>query len=121
MQFMMNTLEKKEEIQAPVEVSHKVLFIYSYNPLYFTYDSQIKGLKKSLYPKGIEYDILFLDSNERGLSNYKMLAEYVQARIVDKKYEAILIGDDSARRFAVEYQDRLFPKIAMVFFRIGDY
>ena len=121
MQFMMNTLEKKEEIQAPVEVSHKVLFIYSYNPLYFTYDSQIKGLKKSLYPKGIEYDILFLDSNEHGLSNYKMLAEYVQARIVDKKYEAILLGDDSALRFALEYQERLFPKIPMVFFGIGDY
>ena len=63
MQFMISSLEKKEEIQTPVEVLHKVLFLYSYTPLYYTYDAQISGLKKSLYPKGIEYDIIFLNSN----------------------------------------------------------
>ena len=121
MQFMISSLEKKEEIQTPVEVLHKVLFLHSYTPLYYTYDAQISGLKKSLYPKGIEYDIIFLNSNEYDDADYSLLASYVKQRMASKKYEAVLLGDDMALSFAMKYQDELFQNTPMVFFGIGDY
>ena len=44
LRFVTIRIEKNTLMQAPVEVSHRVLFISSYNPLYFTYESQKKGL-----------------------------------------------------------------------------
>ncbi|MBQ7158407.1 MAG: GGDEF domain-containing protein [Treponema sp.] len=35
-------------------------------------------------------------------------------------YEAVLLGDDQALRFALEYQDDLFPGLPLVFFGIND-
>ena len=98
---------KETVIAAPTEISHKVLFINSYTPLYFTYEKQTKGLNKVLYPHGIEYDIVFMDSNMRGSNLHK--------------YEAILLGDDAALTFALKYQDELFQRIPMVYFGINDY
>ena len=46
----------------PAEANHRVLFLCSYDPLYFTYEAQRKGLEKVLYPRGIEYDVIFIGS-----------------------------------------------------------
>ncbi len=122
LRFVTIRIEKNTLMQAPVEVSHRVLFISSYNPLYFTYESQKKGLDKSLYPHGIEYDVFFMDSIARGNSNFSMLYQVMKAKLVNvKKYEAILLGDDAALRFALAYHDELFPKMPMIFFGINDY
>ena len=117
--------ENKEQVPTtakPVEVSHKVLFLSSYSPLYFTYESQIRGLNKSLYPNGIEYDVIFMDSNSHGNANFRMLYEFLKAKIdPSKKYEAVLIGGEPALRFALEYHNLIFPKLPIIFFGINDY
>ncbi|WP_294428661.1 bifunctional diguanylate cyclase/phosphodiesterase [uncultured Treponema sp.] len=63
-----------------------------------------------------------MDSIARGNSNFSMLYQVMKAKLVNvKKYEAILLGDDAALRFALAYHDELFPKMPMIFFGINDY
>lgn len=122
LRFIVTGIEKKEVVEPPVEVYHRVLFISSYDPLYFTYDAQVKGLERSLYPCGIEYDVAYMYSNARGEASVDMFYSFMKKRLSDpKKYEAILIGDDAALEFALKYQAELFPKIPVIFFGINDY
>lgn len=122
LRFIVTGIEKKEVVEPPVEVYHRVLFISSYDPLYFTYDAQVKGLERSLYPCGIEYDVAYMYSNARGEASVDMFYSFMKKRLSDpKKYEAILIGDDAALEFALKYQSELFPKIPVIFFGINDY
>ena len=53
-------------VEAPAEVSHRVLFLCSYTPLYFTYDSQAAGIEEVLYPNGVEYDVVYMDAKNFG-------------------------------------------------------
>lgn len=122
LRFIKTGIEKTEAVRPPVEVQHRVLFISSYDPLYFTYNSQIKGLEKSLYPNGIEYDVAYMYSNARGEASVDMFYSFMKKRLSNiTKYEAILLGDDAALEFAIKYQNELFPNIPMVFFGINNY
>ena len=109
---------------APVEVIHKVLFISSYTPLYFTYEAQTNGLNKSLYPKGIEYDAVFIDSDSMQTLDFKKVYYFLEDRMNAshfKRYEAVLLGDDIALQFALEYQEKLFKNLPIIYFGINDY
>ena len=114
-----NSKKEKDEL---VEVNHRVLFLSSYNPLYFTYESQIKGLNKSLYPEGVEYDVCYMDTkghdSPESIQNFH---DYLKKRLETYfDYEAVLLADDDALRFALAYQDELFSGLPMVFFGIND-
>lgn len=113
---------KNVELHEPVEVAHKVLLISSYTPLYFMYESQIQGLEKTLYPEGIEYDVFYMDSNSLGSKEgIPFLREFLRTKILKQHmYEAVLLGDDAALRFALEYKDELFSNLPLVFFGIND-
>ena len=122
LKFIVNSgAEKNVSINTPVEVSHRILFLSSYNSLYFTYEWQVQGIEEALYPKGIEYDVIFLDSNSSGGTNFPLFRDFLKNRLANSKYEAILLGDDAALKFALEYQNEIFPKIPMIFFGINDY
>lgn len=122
LRFIKTGIEKKESVKPPVEVQHRVLFISSYDPLYFTYDSQIRGLEKALYPMGIEYDVAYMYSNARGEAPTDMFYSFMKKRLANiNRYEAILLGDDAALEFALEHQNELFPNLPMVFFGINNY
>ncbi|SFC80939.1 bifunctional diguanylate cyclase/phosphodiesterase [Butyrivibrio sp. YAB3001] len=110
------------ELQEPSMVSHRVLFLCAYNSLYFTYDDQIEGLKEGLYPNGIDFDVVYMDSkNYDTESDKKVFHDYLKERLKkDRGYEAIILGDDDALSFALEYQDELFSGYPMVFFGIND-
>ena len=114
---------KEVNVQAPVEVTHRVLFLSSYNPLYYTYEFQSRGLERVLYAHGIEYDVMFMYSNSAGANqNQTILHEILKTRLVDLHlYEAVLLADDAAVRFAMEYQSELFSGIPMVCFGINDF
>ncbi|WP_407429547.1 EAL domain-containing protein [Treponema sp.] len=109
------------EPQAPVEVRHRVLFLSSYNPFYFTNGAQIRGLEKSLYPKGIEYDVVYMDRDSfLSINDVYAFHDYLKNKLQNhSKYEALLVGDDAALKFVLDYQDELFPKMPVVFFSIN--
>mgnify|MGYP002626268738 CR=1 FL=1 len=116
--------EKNENMreQVPAEVTHRVLFISSFNPLYFTYDAQVRGLEKSLYPKGIEYDVLWMDALTYNTpADTQAFHDFVKARLSSHNgYDAVLLGDDNALSFAMQYQSELFAGMPMLFFGIND-
>lgn len=106
----------------PAEVSHRVLFISSYNPLYYTYDKQAEGLALGLYPHGIEYDVVYMDSKRYSMRiDTVNFYRFLSSRLDEHDYEAVLIGDDAALSFALEYRDSLFPDLPVVFFGINEY
>lgn len=120
--FVATGIRKADSAPVCAEMSHRVLFISSYNPLYFTYDAQVSGLEKSLYPNGIEYDVVYMYSNEQGEATEDAFYRFLKARLGNsKRYEAILLGDDAALSFALKHQDELFPKLPLIFFGINDY
>lgn len=47
-----NVTEKETTPELPSEVSHRVLFLCSYNPLYFTYEAQVTGLRRACILRG---------------------------------------------------------------------
>ncbi len=110
------------EIQSPAMVEHRVLLLCSYNSLYFTYDAQITGLKEGLYPNGIEFDVVYMDAKNYSTDEDKeIFHDYLKERLKkDRGYEAILLGDDDAVKFALQYQDELFSGYPMVFFGVND-
>ena len=124
--FMLAMIAQKDDegssITEPARVTHRVLFLCSYNPLYFTYEAQTNGLKEGLYPRGIEYDVIYMDTkNYNSEKDKEDFHTFIKERLKkDRRYEAILLGDDDALLFALKYQDELFKGYPMVFFGIND-
>ena len=115
----------EQEITEPVDVEHRILFISSYNPMYFTYDSQIRGMEESLYPNGIEYDVMHMDSRKYARPAdtdefYSFLKSRVEKRVRTDRYEAILAADDAALNMLLKYDDDFLPDLPVVFFGIND-
>ncbi len=111
-----------EPVKPPKEFNHKVLLINSYTPLYYTHQSQKAGLEKSLYSHGIEYDVIYMDAKHYGSKeDIGDFHDFLKARLQNRDdYEAILIGDDNALQFALNYQDELFADMPIIFFGIND-
>ncbi|WP_197025141.1 bifunctional diguanylate cyclase/phosphodiesterase [Butyrivibrio proteoclasticus] len=106
----------------PTQVKHRVLFLCSYNPLYFTYDDQIRGLDKSLYSNGIEYDVIYMDTKNYPDEDEKRdFHDFIKRRLDrDRHYEAVILGDDDALVFGMQYQYEFFDGLPMVFFGINN-
>lgn len=111
-----------EPVELPEEFSHKVLLINSYTPLYYSHESQKHGLEKSLYSHGIEYDVIYMDAKFYGSDkDLEEFYDFLKVRLENRTdYEAILIGDDVALQFALEYQNELFKDLPIIFFGIND-
>ncbi len=120
--YVVRSEEEEPEVSRPTMVEHRVLFVCSYNPLYFTYNDQVDGLKQALYPEGIEFDVVYMDTKNYGKAeDIKDFHDFLKKRLEKREdYEAVLLGDDDAVAFALKYQDELFPGLPMVFFGVND-
>ena len=108
--------------QIPSEVKHKVLVLSSYEPTYFTFEDQEIGLKEGLYPNGIEFDTVYMNTKKFGTAeDIETFHDYFKDRFLrDKTYEGVLVGDDDALKFALRYQKELFDGMPLVFYGIND-
>ena len=105
------------------QADHKVLFLCSYDPMYYTYKYQIKGLEDELYSNGIKFDVVYMDTkNFRSEADLKEFYHFFKQRYGEKlgTFDGVLLGDDDALSFAIEHQKDLFDKMPMVFFGIND-
>ena len=109
-------------VDIPVEITHRVLYISSYNPIYYSSAEKEEGLKDSLYPQGIEYDIIYMDvKNFATEEDLLAFHDFLKRRIGEEKnYEGVILGDDDALRFGMRYQEDLFSGIPMAFFGVND-
>ncbi|MBE6005433.1 MAG: bifunctional diguanylate cyclase/phosphodiesterase [Lachnospiraceae bacterium] len=110
-------------IKKPLNTNHKILFLCSYEPMYYTYRYQMAGLENELYVDGIEFDVVYMDTkNFRTEEDIKEFYHFFKQRYGSNKqgYEAVLLGDDDALVFALKHQKELFDNMPMVFFGVND-
>lgn len=94
----------------------RVLFISSYSYGWDTVQLQIDGLMEGLAP-GIAVDFEFMDTKRLDVeAAEQMLYDRLSyAFSVVPPYDVIVVGDDAALKFAVDYREELFAGIPIVF------
>ncbi len=113
-----------KDISAPDNPEYEILFLRSYNSRFETYHTQENGIRAGLYGNDISYDVLEMDYKNYGTEEDVVdFYEFAKKRITKhnerSKYDAVLLADDAALRFAMRYQDELFPEIPIVFYGIN--
>ena len=97
----------------------RILFISSYTDDFPTVALQKKGISEVFDSvNNIQIDTQYMDMKNydttQNENNFYVSLKYKLTRC--KKYDLILLGDDSALRFAVKHQEELFKNTPMVFF-----
>lgn len=108
-------------VQAKAKESSRVLFISSYSYAWDTVQIQIEGIKKGI-GEGTVLDYEFMDTKRvNDETAYQLFYEGLAYRLskVDP-YDAVILGDDAALRFALEYRDELFAGIPLIFEGVND-
>ena len=99
----------------------RVLFISSYSYAWDTVQSQIEGIQAGL-GKNITLDYEFMDtkrvSDEKAMELFREGLAYRLSKV--EPYDVILLGDDAALQFALDYREDLFAGIPLVFEGIND-
>ncbi len=94
----------------------RVLFISSYSYGWDTVQLQIDGLMEGLAP-GIAVDFEFMDTKrlDAEVAEQMLYDRLSYALSVVPPYDVIIVGDDAALKFAVDYREELFAGIPIVF------
>ncbi|MDF2615004.1 MAG: diguanylate cyclase protein [Clostridia bacterium] len=105
-----------------MESEKAVLFISSYNENFITVPEQIKGLKSVFDPEHIHFDIEYMDSKRLDTARHRILFYEVLKNKIDnlEPYDAVIVGDDNALQFAMDYQKLLFDKTPIIFLGINN-
>ncbi|TCT14352.1 diguanylate cyclase/phosphodiesterase [Natranaerovirga pectinivora] len=100
----------------------RILFISSYSPSFPTFDLQIEGLRSVLDETKVEFKIEYMDtknfpSKENTLRFYESMK--YKLNILDP-FDVVVVADDNALQFAIDYQQELFSETPIVFLGIND-
>ncbi len=104
------------------KTNNNVLFISSYDHNFISVPDQIEGIQSIFKLNQINLDIEYMDTkrfdtSENILNFYKSIKYKMNSL---KPYDAVIVGDDSALQFAMDYKDSLFKNIPVVFLGIND-
>lgn len=106
---------------ADANKSSRVLFISSYSYAWDTVQIQIEGIRKGL-DTDVVLDYEFMDtkrvSDETSMELFYEGLKYRLEKVAP--YDVIILGDDAALLFALEYRDELFADIPLVFEGVND-
>lgn len=99
----------------------RVLFISSYSYAWEMVPMQIEGIQEVL-PADVVLDYEFMDTKRVDDENsLQMFHDGLKYRLEHvEPYDVVILGDDAALRFAMEYQDELFAGIPLVFEAVND-
>lgn len=108
-------------VQAKEDEKSRVLFISSYSYARDTVQIQIEGIKAGIGQNTV-LDYEFMDtkrvSDETSMRQFYEGLAYRMS--VVEPYDVVILGDDAALRFAVEYRETLFKDIPLVFEGVND-
>ncbi len=104
------------------EVQHRVLLLTSYNSQYYTFEPQVEGLREIFEPNGIEFDLMFMDAKKHGSTkDIETFHNYFVERVnIQRDYDGVLLADDEAVKFAMQYHEDIFHDIPIVFFGVNN-
>ncbi len=100
----------------------RVLFISSYHPAFPTFFQQVEGIKSVFNKQPVLLDVDFLDSKrfparQTFVNFYSILSEKLRKL---PPYDVLIVADDNALTFAIEYQQDLFSDIPIVFLGVNN-
>lgn len=103
------------------EPAGRVLFISSYSYAWDTVQSQIEGLRDGI-GSNVVLDYEFMDTkrvnDEEALRLFHDGLKYRLEHV--EPYDVVILGDDAALLFAMEYQEELFDGIPLIFEGVND-
>lgn len=94
----------------------RVLFISSYSYAWETVPQQITGIQNAL-GTGVTIDYQFMDTKNLYSTESKELFHESMVLYLSEvpAYDALIVGDDAAFNYAVQYKDTLFSGIPIIF------
>lgn len=99
-----------------------ILFISSYSESFVTVPDQIRGMQSVLEAQGASLDLEYMDtkrfSAEENIDYFHISLSYKLKNL--PAYDAVIVGDDAALQFAMDYQEELFAGVPVIFFGIND-
>ena len=106
---------------ADLDEKGRVLFISSYSYSWDTVQMQIEGIKDTL-GTGYTLDYEFMDTKRvNDGASKKMFYESLAYRLSrGEPYDVVIVGDDAALQFALQYREILFQNVPIVFEGIND-
>lgn len=109
------------EMTAQAAEMNRVLFISSYSYSWDMVPPQMEGIRAGL-GEDVELDYEFMDTKRvDDEASLKLFHDGLKYRLEHvEPYDVIILGDDAALVFALEYQDELFAGIPMVFQSVND-
>jgi len=104
------------------KINRHVLYISSYHPGYPAFFQQIEGVKSVFKGAGIAFDVEFMDAKRYtepvAIKNF---ARIMAIKYKDLSgYDAVIVADDAALRYAVKMQNSLFRNMPVFFCGIND-
>lgn len=103
-------------------IDKRVLFISSYDGNFLSVPHQIRGVKSVFESENIHLDIEYMDTKrfdtKENINLFYSTLKYKLDHLAP--YDAVIVGDDNALQFVMDYQEELFHKIPVVFLGIND-
>ena len=103
------------------EYDKRILFISSYSLSWSCVQNQIVGLEETL-DSSATVDYEFMDTRRvYDKTSVSLFYSGLKYRLEKQNpYDIIVLGDDAALDFAMEYQNELFPEIPMLFLGVNN-
>ncbi len=104
------------------EEQRKVLFISSYAEDFMTVPEQINGIQSVFQGTSVSLSIEYMDTKKYDSEEYQDIFYRMLKYKLEQTspYDVILVGDDAALQFTIDYQSELFQDIPIVFLCIND-
>ncbi len=118
-----NSIKRNDEVSIFNTLSDKkVLYISSYNNSFDNVEMQIRGLKSIFDPANIAMDVQYMDMlNFDSKMDFEIFRELLHTKLSRRNsYDSIVIGDDFALSFLLDYYDEYFKDIPVVFMGVDD-
>lgn len=99
----------------------RILFISSYSYAWDAVQLQIEGIRQGV-SDGIVVDYEFMDTKrvDDDVAMYLFKEGLAYRMSMVEPYDVVILGDDAALRFALEYRNELFAGIPLVFEGVND-
>lgn len=116
-------IDIKPDITYARDQDKHVLFISSYGESFLSVPDQIKGIREVFDPLNIQVDVEYMDTKRFDTKESRRLFYDLLQYKMDhlKPYDGVIVGDDNALQFAMDYQEDLFKGLPVVFLGVNDY
>jgi len=105
------------------ELRANILYLNSYHHGYSWSDGILEGLRDVLEPHmGIDFQVEYMDFKKYDLAHVRpLLVDLYARKFRDKRFNLIMVSDNNAFDFILDYGEVLFPGIPVVFCGVNDF